>query len=82
MKRRITSLAMLVLSLLMAAPVLADELSLIERGDLVTTPEAEQFYVIQGNGQANQVTWLFDNDGKSFLSPNIFSRENNRDSFA
>ena len=63
MKRRITSLAMLVLSLLMAAPVLADELSLIERGDLVTTPEAEQFYVIQGNGQANQVTWLFDNDG-------------------
>ena len=61
MKRRITSLAMLVLSLLMAAPVLADELSLIERGDLVTTPEAEQFYVIQGNGQAGQITWLFDN---------------------
>ena len=40
MKRRITSLAMLVLSLLMAVPVLADELSLIERGDLVTTPKA------------------------------------------
>ena len=63
MKRRITSFAVLVLSLLMAAPMLADELSLTQIGEVVTAPEAGQYYVIQGNGQAGQITWLFDNDG-------------------
>ena len=63
MKRRITSFAVLVLSLLMAAPMLADELSLTQIGEVVTAPKAGQYYVIQGNGQAGQITWLFDNDG-------------------
>ena len=63
MKRKFTSLAVLALSLLMAAPLLADELSLTQIGEVVTAPEAGQYYVIQGNGQAGQITWLFDNDG-------------------
>ena len=42
MKRRITSFAVLVLSLLMAAPMLADELSLTQIGEVVTAPEAGQ----------------------------------------
>lgn len=62
MKRKITSLAALVL-LLLAAPLLADELSLTEVGSLVTQPVEGQYYVIQGNGQASQVTWLYDNNG-------------------
>ena len=63
MKRRITSFAVLVLSLLMAAPMLADEQSLTQIGEVMTAPEAGQYYVIQGTGQAGQITWLFDNDG-------------------
>ena len=62
MKRKITSLAVLVLSLLMAAPALAEQ-SLTQVGEVTTAPEAGKYYVIQGNGQANQITWLFDNDG-------------------
>ena len=63
MKRKFTSFAALVLSLLMAAPMLADEQSLTGTGSVVTEPEEGQYYVIQGNGQAGQISWLFDNDG-------------------
>ena len=64
MKKQITSLATLVLSCLMAMPVLADGIqSLTEIGGVVTAPEEGQYYVIQGNGQAGQVSWLYDNDG-------------------
>ena len=64
MKKQITSLATLVLSCLMAMPVLADGIqSLTEIGSVVTAPEEGQYYVIQGNGQAGQVSWLYDNDG-------------------
>lgn len=63
MKRKSTSFAALVLSLLMAAPMLADELSLTEVGTIVTQPMEGQYYVIQGNGQAGQVSWLYDNNG-------------------
>ena len=70
MKRKITSFAALVLSLLMAAPVLADQQSLIGiklngSGEFVSTaaPEEGKYYVIQGNGQAGQISWLYDNDG-------------------
>ena len=64
MKKQITSLATLVLSCLMAMPVLADGIqSLTEIGSIVTAPEEGQYYVIQGNGQAGQVSWLYDNDG-------------------
>ncbi|MBR1498802.1 MAG: hypothetical protein IJ615_04130 [Bacteroidaceae bacterium] len=64
MKKQITLLASLVLSCLMATPVLADGIqSLTEVGSVVTAPEEGQYYVIQGNGQAGQVSWLYDNDG-------------------
>ena len=63
MKRKITSLAALVLSCLMAVPMLADELSLTGLGNVVTAPVEGQYYVIQGNGQAGQISWLYDNDG-------------------
>ena len=63
MKRKITSLAMLAISCIMAVPALADLLSLASRGDVVTAPEADKYYVIQGNGQAGQVSWLYDNNG-------------------
>ena len=54
---------MLVLSCIMTVPALADVLSLTGIGNLVTAPQADTNYVIQGNGQADQVTWLFDNNG-------------------
>ena len=54
---------MLVLSCIMTVPALADVLSLTGIGNLVTAPQADTNYVIQGNGQAGQVTWLFDNNG-------------------
>ena len=63
MKRKITSLAMLAISCIMAVPALADLLSLASLGDVVTAPEADKYYVIQGNGQAGQVSWLYDNNG-------------------
>jgi len=63
MKRNFTYFAALVLSLLMATPMLADELSLIGVGTVETHPTEGQYYVIQGNGQAGQVTWLYDNNG-------------------
>lgn len=63
MKRNITSFAMLALSLLMATPMLADEQSLTGLGSVVTEPVEGQYYVIQGNGQAGQISWLYDNNG-------------------
>lgn len=64
MKRKITSLAVLVLSCLLALPALADVQSLAGPGDAVTEPEEGKLYVIQGNAQHdNIVSWLFDNDG-------------------
>ena len=64
MKRQITLLAALVLTCLMAMPVFADGvLSLTEVGAVVTAPEEGEYYVIQGNGQAGQVSWLYDNNG-------------------
>ena len=64
MKRNITSFAVLVLSLLMAAPMLADQQSLTGIGDVVTAPEAGKNYVIQGNAQHDGIiTWLYDNNG-------------------
>ena len=52
MKRKITSLAVLVLSCLMVTPVLADdEQGLTGAGELVTVPEAGKYYLIEGNGQ-------------------------------
>ena len=63
MKRKITSFAALVLSCLMAAPVLADQQSVTGLGDVVTAPKDGTYYMIQGNGQAGQITWLYDNNG-------------------
>ena len=64
MKRRITSFAALVLSLLMAVPMLADEQSLTGIGEVVTEPVEGQYYVIQGNAQHDGiVSWLYDNNG-------------------
>lgn len=63
MKRRITSLAMLALSGMLAMPAMADVLSLTGLGSVVTEPSTESYYVIQGNGQAGQTSWLYDNDG-------------------
>ena len=63
MKRKITSFAALVLSCLMAAPVLADQLSVTGLGEAVTAPKADTRYMIQGNGQAQQISWLYDNNG-------------------
>ena len=55
---------MLVLSCLLAVPVLADEQSLTGIGSIVTEPIAGQYYVIQGNAQHDQIiSWLYDNDG-------------------
>ena len=68
MKRTFTSLAVLALSCLMAAPTLADEQSLTGIGDVVTAPETGQYYVIQGNGQAGQVSWLYDNNGTTLAA--------------
>ena len=71
MKRKITSLVALVLSMLMATPMLADQQSLVgiktdATGSYVTTtqPATNPFYVIQGNAQHdNIVSWLFDDNG-------------------
>ena len=71
MKKKFTLLTTLVLSLLMAAPALADQQSLVgiklnQGGEYVSTatPAANTFYVIQGNAQHdNIVSWLFDNNG-------------------
>ena len=68
MKRKFTSLAALVLSLLMAAPVMADVLSLTGIGSVVTAPKADKYYVIQGNGQAGQISWLYDNSGNTLAA--------------
>ncbi|MBO4550376.1 MAG: hypothetical protein J5733_06565, partial [Bacteroidaceae bacterium] len=68
MKRKITSFAVLLLSLLLAAPVLANELSLIGTGAIVTTPYVDNLYVIQGNGQAGQISWLYDNGGTTLAA--------------
>ena len=64
MKRKFTYFAAFVLSMLMAAPVLADEQSFMGTGDAVTEPVEGQYYVIQGNAQHdNIVSWLYDNNG-------------------
>ena len=63
-----TSFAALVLSLLMAAPMLADEQSLTDLGSVVTEPVEGQYYVIQGNGQAGQISWLYDNNGTTLAA--------------
>ncbi|MBO7068283.1 MAG: discoidin domain-containing protein [Bacteroidaceae bacterium] len=64
MKRKITFYAALLLSCLMAVPALADQQSLTGIGNYLTVPEEGKYYVIQGNGQHdNIVSWLFDNDG-------------------
>ena len=64
MKRKITSFAAFVFSLLMALPMLADQQSLTGTGNVVTAPEAGKYYVIQGNAQHDGIiSWLYDNDG-------------------
>ena len=63
MKRKFTSLITLVLSFTLAAPAFAEMLSLTGIGEVVTAPVANTYYVIQGNGQAGQISWLYDNDG-------------------
>ena len=63
MKRKVYTLATTVLSLLLAIPAMADEQSVTGLGDVVTDPQADTYYMIQGNGQAGQVSWLYDNDG-------------------
>lgn len=68
MKRKFTSFAVLVLSLLMAAPMLADEQSLTGLGSVVTEPVEGQYYVIQGNGQAGQISWLYDNNSTTLAA--------------
>ena len=68
MKRRITSFAVLVLSLLMAVPMLADEQSLTGIGAVVTEPAEGKYYVIQGHGQAGQISWLYDNKGENLAA--------------
>ena len=68
MKKKFTLLTTLVLSLLMAAPALADVQSLTGTGEVVTAPVAGKYYVIQGNGQANQISWLFDDAAATTLS--------------
>ena len=60
MKRDITYLAVLVLSLMLAAPMYAEKLSLTGTGSVVTAPVKDKYYVIQGNGQAGQISWLYD----------------------
>ena len=62
MKRKITSFVAFALSLLLAVPVLAEQ-GLTGIDEAITAPEAGKYYVIQGNGQDSQVTWLFDNNG-------------------
>ena len=68
MKRQLTSLAVLALTCLMSAPMHANEQSLTGLGDVVTAPEKGQYYVIQGNGQAGQITWLYDNNGATLAA--------------
>ena len=63
-----TSFAALVLSLLVAVPMLADEQSLTDLGSVVTEPVEGQYYVIQGNGQAGQISWLYDNNGTTLAA--------------
>lgn len=63
MKRTITYLSVMLLFCLLALPTLADTMSLTGFGNVVTSPTEGNFYVIQGNGQAGQISWLYDNDG-------------------
>ena len=63
MKRNFTSFIALVLACLAAVPTYADVLSLTGLGDVVTAPLANTYYVIQGNGQEGQISWLYDNNG-------------------
>ena len=64
MKKKITSLITVILMCLTAVPMLADELSLTGYGDVVTAPQADKLYVIQGNAQHdNIISWLYDNNG-------------------
>ena len=63
MKRNFTSFIALVLACLAAVPTFANVLSLTGLGNAVTAPVADTFYVIQGNGQAGQISWLYDNNG-------------------
>lgn len=67
MKRKITSFAALVIFLLTATTMMAEQ-SLTQVGEVVTAPQAGQYYVIQGNGQANQITWLYDNGGTTLAA--------------
>ena len=85
MKRKITSFVALVLSLMMAVPMLADQQSLTGIGDYVTVPEAGKNYVIQGNAQHdNLVSWLYDNNGTTLAAdeaagPRIYKAHRNPD---
>lgn len=63
MRRKITSLIALTVSCMLAAPALADEQSVTGLGEVVTAPKEDTYYLIQGNGQAGQISWLYDNDG-------------------
>ena len=63
MKRKFTFLATLVLSLFAATSAMADQTLLAGTGASTVTPVAGTKYVIQGNGQASQITWLYDNNG-------------------
>ena len=64
MKRKITSFATLILSCLAAIPMLAETMSLAGIGNAVTEPQANKYYVIQGNAQhSSLISWLYDNDG-------------------
>lgn len=63
MKRNFTSIIALILSCMIAVPTFADQLSLTGISGVVTTPLPDTYYVIQGNGQAQQISWLYDNNG-------------------
>ena len=63
MKRIFTSFFALVLACITAVPAFADALSLTGISSVVTAPTEETLYVIQGNGQAGQISWLYDNNG-------------------
>ena len=63
MKRNFTSIIALILACMIAVPAFAEQLSLTGIGNVVTAPEPNTLYVIQGNGQANQISWLYDNNG-------------------
>lgn len=68
MKRKLTRFAAFVLSCLMVVPTLADQQSLTGYGMVVTEPTEGQYYVIQGHGQAGQVTYLYDNKSEKLTA--------------